>query len=176
MQNLIDELSDLAALVSDHRAISLQLFFPAHQAIHDIVRGRTDDCQRSTQLVRDRGDKLHLQVGQLDRSKHLASLDGPNRGAGEDKRKGEDCEQPDREAARGSNHVGQALRSLLIVEPLDFFQVLTDTIERLHAPGDLDLLRRSRLTKIFDDSFVYKSISFSRLVRILNLEIAIIGG
>ena len=94
--------------------------------------------------MRDRGDKLHLQVGQLDRGKHLASLDSPNRGAGEDKRKGEDRDQPNREAARDSDNVRQALRSLLIVEPLDFFQVLTDTIERLHTPGKVEVDRFSR--------------------------------
>jgi len=61
--------------------------------------------------------------------------------AGEDKRKGEDCDQPDREAARGSAHVGQAFAKPAHRRALDFFQVLTDTIERLHAPGEVEVDR-----------------------------------
>jgi len=71
-------------------------------------------------FVRDRGNKLHLQLGQLDRAKHFASLDSPDGSTGQGQRNTEDTDQPEDSAPRGGGDVGKLLRGLLVVEPLDF--------------------------------------------------------
>src|SRR2546422_2024251 len=84
--------------------------------------------------MRDRGNKLHLQLGQLDRAEHFASLDGPDGSAGQRQGNTEDTDQPQDGAPRGGSDVGKLLRCLPIVEPLDFLQVLADTFEGRHTP------------------------------------------
>src|SRR2546426_4336694 len=79
--------------------------------------------------MRDRGNKLHLQLGHLDRAEHFASLDGPDRSAGQRQGNTENTDQPEDGAPRGGSDVGKLLRRLLVVEPLDFLQVLTHTFE-----------------------------------------------
>src|ERR1700674_2008047 len=83
--------------------------------------------------MRDRGNKLHLQLGQLDRTEQFASLDGPDGSAGQRQRNTEDTDQPEDGAPRGGSDVGKLLRGLLVVEPLDFLQVLTHTFEGRHT-------------------------------------------
>src|SRR6267142_1549151 len=68
--------------------------------------------------MRDRGNKLHLQLGQLDRAEHFASLDGPDGSAGQRQGNTENTDQPEDGAPRGGSDVGKLLRRLLVVEPL----------------------------------------------------------
>src|SRR6266516_2445750 len=89
--------------------------------------------------MRDGGNKLHLQFSQLNRAEHFASLDGPDGSAGQRQGNTEDTDQPEDGAPRGGSDVGKLLRSLLIVEPLDFLQVLADTFEGRHTPLEIQV-------------------------------------
>ncbi len=53
-----------------------ELRFSFHHAVGDIFRRRADDGQRSPQLVRNRGDEIHLQLGQPLRARAGEDQDG----------------------------------------------------------------------------------------------------
>src|SRR6266403_2991822 len=84
--------------------------------------------------MRNRGNKLHLQLGQLDRAEHFAPLDSPDGSAGQRQGNTENTDEPEDGAPRGGSDVDKLLRSLFVVEPLDFLQVLTDTFEGWRTP------------------------------------------
>src|SRR5438445_13775703 len=84
--------------------------------------------------MRDRGNKLHLQLGQLDCAEHFAPLDSPDGSAGQRQGNTENSDQPEDGAPRGGSDVGKLLRRLLVVEPLDFLQVLTQKFESQNTP------------------------------------------
>ena len=76
-QDLVDQVAHAAALVLEDGAVLAHGVPVADEAVGEVVGRRADDGQGSAQLMRDRGDKLHLQMGQLHAAQHPAALDGP---------------------------------------------------------------------------------------------------
>src|SRR2546429_685902 len=87
--------------------------------------------------MRHGGNKLHLQLGELNRSRHPHSLDGPNRCDGGDERNRQDPRHAENGAPRSGVDVRKLLGSLLVIDQLDLREILTNAVKGCDALGEI---------------------------------------